>query len=640
MAHNGGRSQINFNFLQSGGEYPFLDHIKTAQNWSLIDNSSLPAPDTLGATGFPISISNGGVYTVFFIPLQASRPGKYVVIWTGGATVDSTGTLFAGAKTNLSAGVWNGQEGRAVFTITGDAADVTGLVIFQITAIDASNPITACAYVHEDDEAIWRAGNVFGVKFKQRLVEANFGVLRFLNWQPANTSNVRYWADRKPAAYYSYSAHEARASLYGGVTTNSGDDYSVSAPSGWAGLVDKAMVIVKFNASASGDSATLNVGATGAKTIRNQSGDATSAGGNTRPLSGRFAVCIYEQVLDCWIKHGGDLGFGHVLGLISGVPLELDIQLCEEVGAHPWHCMPYLACDPITDWPTSLATYSAARPSANWMIPRYDGINEQWNTSVGFYGTRYGWNKANAHWGTTEDTHNFQGKIISTLGQAISAVYGGDRTKYQVICGVQTFGSLTPNDRLNSTQYVSVDGGSAAKNWATHVSCATYYRDTYSSAERTAAASDYAAADVAGKLVIATALANSVAVDGLTGNEIFGMPNVARLYAGWRSWADGFGLELCAYEGGYTPDYESGQTNLNALYAASKVVSSLYGHTLTNYNNFLAEGGEFPSCFQFGGASNAWSVLDPDLYASDPPQWDAIVDFNARRSRVRLTAAA
>src|SRR3979411_783160 len=44
---NGGRSQVNLNFLQIGGDFPFLNCLKTAQSWSFIDNSGPPEPSIL-----------------------------------------------------------------------------------------------------------------------------------------------------------------------------------------------------------------------------------------------------------------------------------------------------------------------------------------------------------------------------------------------------------------------------------------------------------------------------------------------------------------------------------------------------------------------------------------------------------------
>ena len=50
---NGGRSQVNLNFPQWGGDYPFLNCFKTAQQWSLCDNSGPPEPNTLDGDGYP-----------------------------------------------------------------------------------------------------------------------------------------------------------------------------------------------------------------------------------------------------------------------------------------------------------------------------------------------------------------------------------------------------------------------------------------------------------------------------------------------------------------------------------------------------------------------------------------------------------
>ncbi len=620
MAFNGGRSQVNFNSLQTGGEYPFLNCLKTAQVWTLVDNSAQPAPTTLNSDGYPTSISNGGVATVFFIPSATDRPGLYRVRWTGTGTVDVTGLgSYSGGDTTFTPG-----DTRISLQITANT-NMSNLQMF-----------------HVDDGTALDAGQVFGTRFKAKLTEGNFGVLRFLNWQSANASNVRYWADRKPTTYVFYHGDEMRGTIYGGTTTNVADAYSVAAPSGWTGLVDKAIVTVKWNASASGDAATLNVGSTGAKAIRGASGEVTSSDYNNRPLSGKVGTLVYDSDLDCWLKSGGDLAFGHVW-LTNGVPPELCLQLASEVGAHPWFCPPYLSCDPITDWITGLATY--CRDNApSWMIPRYEVTpNECWNEAGGFYSTVYGYKKSFAHWAGlagTIDIDDWAGKSASLQGQAVSAVYSANTALYHTILGVHTYGDPAPNARLNSTLYVSQNGGSAAKNWVTHVCCANYFRDTYSDAERTQAGIDYAAAVGApAKLVIATAFVDSALVGTAGAQYQFSLPRLNTLYIAWKAWAAGLGVSnLVGYEGGWSPDY-TGNATTDALYAASKAVAGLSTYTTTNYTNFASAGGLFPSCFQLGGASNVWSVFDPDIYATPSPQWTAICAYNVyqtRRSGLRL----
>jgi hypothetical protein len=83
--------QTNPNFLLGGGDYPWLNAAKGAQQWGFSNNADAPVtPDLLDANGYLISASGnaaGGVATVFFIPSQAQRPGPYIYAWTGNGSV-------------------------------------------------------------------------------------------------------------------------------------------------------------------------------------------------------------------------------------------------------------------------------------------------------------------------------------------------------------------------------------------------------------------------------------------------------------------------------------------------------------------------------------------------------------------------
>jgi len=632
-AFNGGRSQVNLNFLQSGGDFPFLNCLKTGQAWTLGDNSGYPDPNTLDSDGYPITISNNGLYTVFFVPSQTVRPGNYVITW------DGIGTIFCGMSNNLVSGsrTSTSGSGRYVFSTT-DSRFAVG-----ITSI-GSPRITNMKVFHADDEAALKAGQVFGVKFKQRLIEGNLGVIRFLNWQSGNTTNVTTWATRKPLTYVYYHGSEFRGSLYAGLTTNVGSVYSATL-AGFS-LVDKATVIVKFNAS-NNSACTLNVNGTGSIPILSQYSGALSSGGNSYPVGGTWqsiATLVYDAALNAWIKQGGDITGS--AGLANGCPPELMVQLCAEIGAHPYFVTPPLAIDPATDYMPSLASFCRAN-GPSWMIPRFEGPNELWNNSGGFYQTGYANAKAAAYgWGNDYD--NWYGKIMSVLGQAVSAVYGGDRSKYQVLCGVQTVlgstasGPASCNARLASTNYLAQTAPpqspytkSAASNWVTHVCCAQYYAPSrYGTAQEISDAAAYAAA--AGNPTLQLSIVADYANAANSGTGPFTLSACAIMYANWKTWAQSFGvMKMCGYEGGYSPDY-TGNPQLDALRAASKKVASLSNLTTINYNNFVSLSGngftaEFPSAFQFSGASpsnNIWSVLE-DIYTNvNPPQWSAIVTFN------------
>jgi len=629
MPHNGGRSQLNFNYVQFSGEYPFINHLKGAQNWTAADNSGPVPPDTFSTNGYPTSIVQGGVYTVFFTPLAANRPGNWRLRWTGTGTVTANG------------GGGTATDGDYTFVPSENEQDGANRIALYITG---GTNITSVEFFHEDDEALIDAGKVFNTKFLDTIRGGGWGVLRFLDWQEANRTNVRYWADRKPVGYAYYYGGELRASIYAGATTNSGDAYSCSAPPAWGGLVDKAIVTVRFNANSTGTAPTLNVAGTGAKTIRDPSGNTLDP--NLKPASGHYGTLVYDADLDVWLKDGGDAVDRFEQFLNNGVPVEIMLALCEEIGAHPWFCPPYLACDPITDWITGLATYMRDN-APSWMVPRYEAApNETWNSASAFYATRYSWLKAKDHWPSTGDydQNNWVGKVASLQGQAVSAVYGNDRSRYWSIIACQTHGGQ-PNDRLASTLHVSEDDGDPAHDWATHIAVANYISATYSSGESSTAATNYAAAGAAGKVVIATAYAESTLVD-LTGSQYqFSVPRLINtIVPAFQTWAEGYGvMGMTFYEGGWSPDYVGGETNLNALKNGSRMVPEQIGITRQLYDGLAALGCEFPSHYYLGGGG-VWALFDPDIYETPSPQYTAIGLWNGaadgvRRRRYRVQAA-
>lgn len=247
--HNGGRSQTNLNFMQIGGEYPFINLLKTAQRWTYSDNSGSPLPTELDANGYlsdaSVVTNHGGIYTRFFLPTQDARSGNYVIKW------DGNGAIYLGQSHTAASGFSDADKtstagsGRYKFLPGTDVCD------FGISGVGSPH-IDNVRVCHEDDEALMDAGEVFGVKLKERLAEANFGVIRFLNLQAGNTTNATTYASLKPESYVFYEGSETRAGLYAGEASLSGLKYTVSAPSkqtdgtNWAGLQDKATVHVTF----------------------------------------------------------------------------------------------------------------------------------------------------------------------------------------------------------------------------------------------------------------------------------------------------------------------------------------------------------------------------------------------------------
>lgn len=640
---NGGKSQIGVNFLQIADDYAFMNAMKGGQNWTYADNTGKPAPDELDADGYPVPgancFSHGGVYTIFYVPLQSERAGNYVATWSGqntlrtgmSATVLPTATftgsvaagiLTAGAPsggtiqkgmsltgTGVTAGTVIGDQitgtaglagtyfvvgttaaGSTSMTVDGGSKTGTGTnrFVFSTTAFRFDIGFSAATTTpsnlkvfHVDDEAELNAGRILGKKFRQNWAYMNAGVIRFGDWQGMNTTSVTTWATRKPTSYVYYSGSEYRPSLYAGVTSNVGDAYTVGAPPAGFALTDKASVIVKFNATAAGNTPTINVNGTGAIAIKDTFGDTISFSVR-RPTANAVGYLVYDATLNAFIKLGGDADRGDI-GIGNGVPVETMLQVAIELGAHPYVTTPYLSIDPITDFMPSMATYFRDN-GPSWMIPRYEGPNETWNSASSFFATRYGWNKANAYWGTSNDTHNWYGKAVSLLGQAVSAVYSDNRSRYQVLAGVQTTSACandscsssstsSSNARLTSAQWISTGvptqsgysnaaGVGEAYRWVTHIAMANYVTPpAYSTLQELRDGFAYVVTN-AGNPSAQAALADAY-VDNLAGAAApFNLNYVKAAAQFWYAWAQNnwggsIKLPLTAYEGGFSPDYSN-----------------------------------------------------------------------------------
>ena len=244
---NGGRSQVNPNLPQVGGDFPFVNLFLWCQFWGFADSTGWPAPNTLDANGYPKTLTNGGVSTVFAIPTQAQRSGDYYLITTGKGTLNGTGFSVTVSGTDTQTLV--------------SAASLAGVnsITLNIIATDATTPISKIAFVHDQDRSTYFADNLaFGQKFISILQQGNCGVIRFLNWQNGNFSNETTWSTRKPLTYFSFDSNEfpnqrADAGLgcqvgFLGQTTSVVNDYAISDSIGTHAPVHGQIILVNFDA--------------------------------------------------------------------------------------------------------------------------------------------------------------------------------------------------------------------------------------------------------------------------------------------------------------------------------------------------------------------------------------------------------
>jgi hypothetical protein len=543
MPHNGNLGQINVGFGTYGARgFEFLNHVKLASSATHNTDQTKLDPTLYNADGYPLSsTATSGSYRQIRIPVQSLRGGtfNYKIRWTGRCSLTLGGNSFSLAT-----------DYEGAFTPTGGSVigDGSYSMDFQFFSIDEGNPPTNLEIFHEDDEAALDAGQIFGTQFLERVNK--FGVIRFLNPKNYNGRSVSKWDQERPESFISYQGPYCPSGYYKGATTNSSGAYSLAAD-GFV-LEDKAAVVLRWNATAaSGSGLTLNVNGTGAVPISSMAPNFMAD--SVRPRSGSYSALIYDESLNLWLTRGGHLFSGGV-GWTEGWPIDICLKLCRDVGAHPWFNLPFLTLDPPTDYTTNLATRckAFAESDATWMRPFFEGPNEQWNTAnEDFYQTQYGAAKAAARagWGTDSfDAYHQYGRIMSLAGAELEAVYGAGN--FNLVCGTQmvSASNQTSNGYRIIGKHVTVDGGTPAKDYVTHVAPAIYCGVGYTTQQ-----------EVDFSYVLGT-IEDDEAKQAYTDGLIEACPSrdgrqLRTFLADWKTFCDTHGLILTSYEGAHGLDY-------------------------------------------------------------------------------------
>lgn len=288
---NGGRSQGQSTVPGISGDWPFINLIKMVGSWSsngtgtggtLPSSQELP-PNWADANGYPSeSLAGANDWNIFLgVPLstskQATALSPFVLTWEGNTTIQfpfvtitsrsgGSGSTISPAF-DIPSGLWKGRcEWYPSYQTdprsgTVGSAVITGITI-PIGGITAGSYIDKLSLYFKDYEPQFLAGQIFSPQFVSQLRAANFGVYRFMDWIATNVSNVTTWATRKSLNYFTWSDYEYRAALYAGITTNSGNDYSLSIAGGYSWVnpiqgnyaggapVDKMTMHIGFNADA------------------------------------------------------------------------------------------------------------------------------------------------------------------------------------------------------------------------------------------------------------------------------------------------------------------------------------------------------------------------------------------------------
>lgn len=398
------------------------------------------------------------------------------VNWPGHIFTGNEPVAFAKTSTNLPSGLWDVPNYYVV------ASSIVPGVSFQISLTPGGSAISSFG--------TGASGTYYGVRLPTLNINGTGAYPIRVPYGDApgyvggsSTSGTSILTLGSPGQL-SWPSH--------GLSTNAGIVLTTTGtlPSGLSANVEYFAIVVDAN--------TLELAATpGGAAINftgSQSGTQTAqyVYSNDLPITTNggspvYGTMVFDADMQSWLKVGADLRDNSV-GLNNGVPPEVLLNLAIKVRAHPWFTSSAFALDPMTDfWPSFAAYVRDHAPP--WMIPRYEGVNEEWNSGGSFWGAHYAWNKSWLHWGLQFNADAWQGKTLSTLGQAINAVYGGtpDGTKYWLTDGLQTVAYYTgpqvtaQAERLTSSYYVNQSAPaqsgyskSPAYDYATHVNIADY----------------------------------------------------------------------------------------------------------------------------------------------------------------------
>jgi hypothetical protein len=574
VAHNGGRYQSQLGLPAFDGQWPFMNKIKMAQAWTNLR----PAAANISANGYPTSAT--GTPDLLIVDEGLTfRSGKRVFVWEGastftcsGATVDAGSSLTGASGTN-----------RAVMVLSNSTSPKTITLTLQST----DGALNNMRWLHEDDEASYNAQKLadpnkepFGTKFLEVMGELNLGVKRFLDPQLGNASNVCNWAHRTPVSHFSYVASQFPPSLYGGIIAGTSPTMTATL-SGFA-LTDGATVVLDLPAATviSG-TPTLNVSSTGAKAIKLPNGTAWAKISTGSDRRGTFT---YVTILDCFIcvsiYDGGGTDFDE--GIMAGWPPEVMLDLCNVLGCHGHFVPPFLTCDTPSDYISGFATLAASTLESGLQFRMEQGPNECWNGL--FHGTQHAEECSKARYAGAESINDWYGRSGALIGNIVKTAFGSDRSRYAILCGVQTVASpdnvsgANTSRRIEATRHVA-GGGTAASNFITHVTMANYWATMNNFANLIGTANerylrmvtyigkarDWLNGDDAAKLTLIDSIFDPDAVDDWL-TDPTGMD--ARLTR-WKAVADNYDVlgtaepfKLTFYEGGYYPgDIDSDPTH-------------------------------------------------------------------------------
>jgi hypothetical protein len=402
---SGGLSQFNPNLY---GESMFLDMWKQNQGWGVIDVTS--SGYDLDDNGYPQAIP-GAVATTSLVRIpeaieRAWTTGSYKVRAHGPGTLRLTlltpDQLGPGVTSAFVSGQWQVTSASTDWwyvTVTPTSSSP----LIGIKAVGPGGYIDDIQFYYTSDEAELLSGKILSARARQIISDLGFGVMRHMNWAAGaggNFSNTTTWDTRRPRSYYGWLYQgQYRPDLYVGTTSCAvvGNTYTYTIAGGAGGPAPMETIHVKWDQTLVspelGNVAQLVYKGQTNRILNHRAqvpGVGLNGNSSGTPYVGSIYTLVYDAVLEAWLAFGA-AGSTSVNFLENGIPPDVFIDICKEIGCHPWLCLSYLTAAPevmldtSVSWPYNFDQLIQST-ATSWMKTLWEGANEPWNTA-------FNWNK-------------------------------------------------------------------------------------------------------------------------------------------------------------------------------------------------------------------------------------------------------
>ncbi len=194
-----GGEWYEFSDFQFGTRVDFSAPANAAQFVNGYPQSLSPRGPNLRALLFGLNINNTHVRPAGWPARDTLAKGKYVLTWQGNADIRlKTGTFQAGESSGAATG--NLLNGRRVYIgntipesleIRGMATPITDIKVWLPAVDDPATPAVNEAFTDSLE------GELFHPLFLERIADANWSFIRFMDWGKTNASPQQDWVDRR-----------------------------------------------------------------------------------------------------------------------------------------------------------------------------------------------------------------------------------------------------------------------------------------------------------------------------------------------------------------------------------------------------------------------------------------------------------